>query len=127
MKDKFGYKRPPPYYYSGLRAASKRHTGLCRRMSRLFLMRLPPDNDSLNLHIMRANYLAYIQRHAKLRNHPSPIGHGWEMMNGHCRPVRYTKLDLPAVRPPHPSKEQIGDCSDSECESNLIESDSDSD
>ena len=48
---------------------------------------------------MRANYLAYIQRHAELRNHPSPIGHGWEMMNSHCRPVRYTKLDLPGVLP----------------------------
>ena len=88
MKDKFGYKRPPPYYYSGLRAAFIWHTGLCRGMSQLFLMCLPPDNDSLNLHIMRANYLAYIQRNAELRNHSSPIGHGWEMMNGHWGPVR---------------------------------------
>ena len=48
---------------------------------------------------MHANYLAYIQRHAELRNHPSPIGHGWEMMNGLCRPVHYTKLDLPGVLP----------------------------
>ena len=86
MKDKFGYKRPPPYYYSGLRAAFIWHTGLCRGMSQLFLMCLPPDNDSLNLHIMRANYLAIY------RNHPSPIGHGWEMMNGHWRPVRYRPL-----------------------------------
>ena len=84
-------------------------------MSQLSLMRLPPDNDTLNIQIVRANYLAYIQRHAELRNHPSPIGHGWEMMKGHCRPVRYTKLDLLAVLPPHPSKEQTGDCSDSEC------------
>ena len=79
-------------------------------------MRLPPDNDSLKLHKLRANYLAYIQCHAELRNHPSPIDHGWEMMNGHCRTVRYTKGDLPAVLPPQPSKEQMGDCSDSECE-----------
>ena len=62
-------------------------------MSQLSLMRLPPDNDSLNLIIMRANYLAYIQRHAELRNHPSPIGHVWEMMNGHCGPVRYSDSD----------------------------------
>ena len=96
-------------------------------MSQFLLMRLPRDNDSLNLHIIRANYLAHIQRHAELRNHPSPIGHGWEMMNGNCRPVRYTKLDLPAVLPQHPSKEQMVDCSDSECESELFESDSDSD
>ena len=64
IKDKFCYKRPPPYYCSGLRAASIWHTGLCCGMSQLFLLRLPPDNDSLNLHVMRANYLAYIQRHA---------------------------------------------------------------
>ena len=46
------------------------------------LMRLPPDHDSLNLHIMRDNYLAYIQRQPELINHPSPIGHGWEMITG---------------------------------------------
>ena len=86
-------------------------------------MRLRPDNDSLNLDIIHSNYLAYIQRHAELRNHLSPIDHGWEMMNGHCRTVRYTKVDLPAVLPPHPRKEQMGDCSDSECESDLFESD----
>ena len=74
---------------------------------------------------MRVKYLAYIQRHAELINHPSPIGHG--LMNGHCRPLRYTKVDLPAVLPPHTSKEQMGDRSDSECESDLFESDSDPD
>ena len=58
---------------------------------------------------MCANYLAYIQRHAGLQNHLSPIGQGWEMMNGHCRLVRYTKVDLPAVLPPHQSKVQMGD------------------
>ena len=68
-------------------------------------MRLPPDNNSLNLHIMHVNYLAYIQRHPELRNHPSPIG--WEMINCHCRPIRYTNVDLPAKLTPHPSKEQM--------------------
>ena len=87
------------------------------------LMRLPPDNDSLNWHIMRDNYLAYIQRQPELLNHPSPIGHGWEMITGHCRPVRYTKAALPLELPPHPSKEQISDFSESECESDLFESD----
>ena len=57
-------------------------------------MRLPPHNDSLNLHIMRANYLAYIQRHPELRNHPSLIGREWEIINSHCRPVHYTKVAL---------------------------------
>ena len=70
-------------------------------------MRLPPDKVSLNLHIMHVNYLTYIQRHPELRNHPSPIRHGWVLINGHCRPIRYTDVDLPAKIIPHPSKEQM--------------------
>ena len=70
-------------------------------------MHLPPDYVSRNLQIMHANYFAYIQRHPELRNHPSPIRHGWEMITGHCRPVRCTNVDLPVKRPPHPSKEQM--------------------
>ena len=67
-------------------------------------MCLPADNVSLDLHIMHANYLAYLQRHPELRKHPSPIRHRWEMINGHCRPIRYTNVDLPAKLPPHPTK-----------------------
>ena len=29
------------------------------------------------------------------------------MINGHCRPIRYTNVDLPAKFSPHPSKEQM--------------------
>ena len=35
IKAKYGYKRPPPHYYSGLRAASIRHTRLHLGMSQL--------------------------------------------------------------------------------------------
>ena len=35
IKDKFGYKCPPPHYYSGLRAASIWHTRLRLGMSQL--------------------------------------------------------------------------------------------
>ena len=69
-------------------------------------MRLPPHNDSLNLHIRHAIYLAYIQRHPELRNHTSLIGRGWEMINGHCRPVHYIKVAFPAELPQHPRKTQ---------------------
>ena len=31
------------------------------------------------------------------------------MINGHFRPVRYTKVALSAELPPHPSKEQMSD------------------
>ena len=46
------------------------------------LMRLPPDDDCLKQHITRANFLAYIQRHTELRDHPSPVGYGWTLVNG---------------------------------------------
>ena len=29
------------------------------------------------------------------------------MINGHCRPIRYTIVDLPAKLPQHPSNEQM--------------------
>ena len=61
------------------------------------LMRLLPDDGSLEQHIKRANFLAYIQHHPDLRRHPSPIGHGWELVNGYCRPVRHTKPALPSL------------------------------
>lgn len=38
--------------------------------------RLPPDADSLENHIKRANYLAYLYKHPILREHPSPVGKG---------------------------------------------------
>ena len=66
-------------------------------------MRLPPDDDSLGLHLERTNYLSYCQLHYDLREHPSPIGHGWEIINGKCRPVRHT---LPAL--PESSRNQVG-------------------
>ena len=28
-------------------------------------------------------------------DHPSPIDNGWEIINGKCRPVRYTVPPLP--------------------------------
>ena len=66
---------------------------------------------------MHAIYLAYIQRHPELRNYTSLIGREWEMINGHCRPVHYTKVSLPEEFPPHSRKEQMSDCSESVCES----------
>ena len=57
-------------------------------------MHLLPDDDSLEQHIKRANFLAYIQHHPDLGRHPSPIGHGWELVNGCYRPVHHTKPAL---------------------------------
>ena len=67
---------------------------------------LPPDADSLHQHCLRANYLAYLVRHPTLKHHPSPLGHGWELVGGRCRPVRHTRPALPTHLPaPGPVEE----------------------
>ncbi len=47
-------------------------------------IRLAPDSDSLRLHLERANYLTYLQKHFDLQIHPSPVGHGWHLVDGMC-------------------------------------------
>ena len=79
-------------------------------------MRPLPDEDSLEQHIKRANCLAFIQRHPDLRRYPSPIGHGWELVDGCFRPVRHTKPALPILLQVQ-STQQDGYDSDSESES----------
>ena len=100
-------------------------TAKWRGQKKKSLMCLPPDFDSLKQHIMRANYLTYIQRHLELRIHPSPIGYGWELINGRCKPVRHTQPSLPLTFSISPLP-QVGNCSDSEDEaSDVIESELD--
>ncbi|CAJ1050849.1 hypothetical protein KUCAC02_009112 [Xyrichtys novacula] len=63
--------------------------------------------DSLRQHCLRANYLAYLVRCPTLKNHPSPLGHGWELVGGRCRPVRHTRPALPTHLPaPGPVEEE---------------------
>ncbi|KAJ8359919.1 hypothetical protein SKAU_G00164440 [Synaphobranchus kaupii] len=76
---------------------------------------LPPDDDSLNLHIERANFIAYCQLHYNLFEHPSPIGHGWELVNGKCRPVRHTLPPLPQQLTLHDCPDESSDDERSEC------------
>lgn len=88
-------------------------------------MRLMPDSDSLYQHLLRANYLAYLLKHYQLQRHPSPIGHGWHLVNGLCLPVRSTEPPLPLSmpQPPEPNTEVN---SVSEESSSNVDSDSDS-
>ena len=86
-----------------------------KRQKKKYLMRLLPDDDSLEQHIKRANFLAYIQRHPDLKR-PSPIGRGWELVNDCCRPVGHTKPALP-ISLQVQSTQQDGYDSDSESES----------
>ena len=56
--------------------------------------RLPPDQDALNHHIERANYLSYLFQHMHVKQHPSPIGKGFEQIDNMIRPLRYSKAPL---------------------------------
>jgi hypothetical protein len=88
-------------------------------------IRLVPDLDSLRPHLERANYLAYLQIHYQLQSHPSPIGHGWHLVNGLCLPVRSTQPPLPPSIP-LPTNPQAENNSDDSSESEDSDSDSDS-
>ena len=91
-----------------------------KRLKKKSLMHLLPDDDSLEQHIKRTNYLAYIQCHPDLRRHPSPIGHGWELVNGYCRPVCHTKPALPIsllVSSTQPDRDNSDSEANSEAES----------
>ena len=57
--------------------------------------RLPPDQDALNHHIERANYLSYLFKHMHMEQRPSPIGKGFEQIDNVIRPLRYSKAPLP--------------------------------
>ncbi len=57
-------------------------------------------------HCLRANYLAYQVRRPSLKSHPSPLGHGWELVGSRCRPVRHTRLALPTHLPAPGSAEE---------------------
>ena len=66
-----------------------------KKMKNKSFIRLPPDVDSLRQHCLRTNYLAYLELHPSLKHHPSPLGHGWELVGGRCRPVCHTRPALP--------------------------------
>jgi len=84
----------------GQARASKWH-----KMKKKSTARLPPDDDTLNQHVERTNFITYCQLHYNLVEHPSPIGHGWEIINGKCKPVRHTSPALP-------KKLKLSDCPD---------------
>ena len=78
------------YIYGDLKNASldQARANKWKMQKKKSFMHVPPDDDSVTQHIKRANYLAYIQRYPDIRMHHSPIGHGWQMMNGRCHPSK---------------------------------------
>ncbi len=94
-----------------------------KSMKKKSFISLPPDEDSLRQHCIRANYLAYLVRNHSLKNHPSPLGHGWELVGGHCRPIRHTRPALP-VNIPAPGLAENSENVESESEGNNDSSES---
>ena len=96
-------------------------------------MYLVPDNDSFQHHLQRANYLAFVQMHYGLMEHPSPLGNGWHLQDGLCLPVHSTRAPIPASiqlptpqrRPGQEEDEDSSDCEDVSDADSSSESDDD--
>ena len=66
------------------------------KMKKKSTPRIPPDCESHNLKVKRANYQVYIlHRYDKLEAPPTPLEHGWELVEGNCQPFRYISAPLP--------------------------------
>jgi len=75
------------------------HADKWKAMKKKSFFRITPDTDFLRQHFIRANYSTYLVLHPLFKKHPSPIRHGWELVDGYCRPVRHTRPALPAHLP----------------------------
>ena len=65
-------------------------------MKKKATQRMPPDCDSHQMKVRRANYQAYIFLNFRSPDAPpSPLHHGWHMKDDNCIPLRYTKPALP--------------------------------
>ena len=91
------------------------------------MARLPPDEDTLNHHCDRTNYISFCLKHFELDRHPHPIGHGWAFLNGRCRPIRHTKSAMPEFVREFDPRPLLSDDSDSEYGESSDDSDSDQD
>ena len=43
--------------------------------------------------------MSYIQKNFHLKEHPSPLLHGWHLEKGMCLPIRYSLIPLPLTMP----------------------------
>ena len=73
--------------------------------------------DRLHQHCLRANYLACLMHRPFPKHHLSPLGHGWELVGGPCRPVRHSRPALLTHLPaPGPAEESGEDDSEDDDE-----------
>ncbi|KAK1877064.1 U3 small nucleolar RNA-associated protein 10 [Dissostichus eleginoides] len=123
LEQLFAFTRSIIYGDNKSKTMAEARAAKWRTIKKKSFIRLPPDADSLRQHCLRANYLAYLVRHPSLKHHPSPIGHGWELVGGCCRPVRHTRpalpMHLPAPRPTEEGQEDEEDESDDDDENRV--------
>ncbi|KAK1893417.1 Serine/threonine-protein kinase ATG1 [Dissostichus eleginoides] len=120
LEQLFAFTRSIIYGDNKSKTMAEARAAKWRTIKKKSFIRLPPDADSLRQHCLRANYLAYLVRHPSLKHHPSPIGHGWELVGGCCRPVRHTRPALPMHLPaPRPTEEGQEDESDDDDENRV--------
>ena len=73
-------------------ARAKKWEGMKRKST----LRIPPDTDSHNLKVTRANYQAFIMLNFMNPDAPSsPLQHGWSLREDKCLPIRYSQPALP--------------------------------
>ena len=97
-----------------------------RKMKKKSMARLPPDEDTLNHHCDRTNYISFCLKHFQLDRHP-PIGHGWAFLNGRCRPIRHTKSAMLEFVREYDPRPLFSEDSDSEYGESSDDSDPDQD
>ena len=65
-------------------------------MKKKCTQRLPPDKDSHQLRSKRVNYQSYIYlSYSKPDPPPSPLAHGWQVIDGKCIPIQHSKPQMP--------------------------------
>ena len=79
-------------------------------MKKKSTQRLPPDEDTLRLHISRCNYVIFLNLQYACPDSPeSPVTHGWISQDGICLPRRYLNSALPASMFVLPTTEETED------------------
>ena len=106
-------------------AAARAAKWRCQKIKSI--TRMIPDSESLLHQFKRVNYMVYIQKNFHLKEHPSPLLHGWNIENGLCLPTRSALPALPRVMPYQMELSDDHSDGDSESYSDIISDEEDFD
>ena len=110
----FEFTRPVVFGDKVSRTIGTAQAAKWKAMKKKSFIRLPPGG--LRQHCLRANYLAYLVHRPSLKDHPSPLGHGWELASGHCHAVYHTCPTIPTQLPEPELSEDSGEDEDNDDE-----------